>query len=68
MKITNKELALLASLTRATTYEEALNFLQARGRNERKEIDVYRLLEILDMFKDIYSEYYEGEFTDLTLD
>lgn len=68
MKITNKELALLASLTRATTYEEALDFLQARGRNERKEIDVYRLLEILDMFKDVYSEYYEGEFTDLTLD
>jgi len=68
MKITNKELALLASLTKATTYEEALDFLQARGRNERKEIDVYRLLEILDMFKDVYSEYYEGEFTDLTLD
>lgn len=68
MKITNKELALLASLTRATTYEEALDFLQARGRNERKEIDVYRLLEILDMFKDVYSEYYEGEFADLTLD
>lgn len=68
MKITNKELALLASLTRATTYEEALDFLQARGRNERKEIDIYRLLEILDMFKDVYSEYYEGEFTDLTLD
>ena len=68
MKITNKELALLASLTRATTYEEALDFLQARGRNEKKEIDVYRLLEILDMFKDVYSEYYEGEFTDLTLD
>jgi len=68
MKITNKELALLASLTRATTYEEALEFLQARKRNERKEIDVYRLLEILDMFQDVHSEYYEGEFTDLTLD
>lgn len=68
MKITNKELALLASLTRATTYEEALEFLQARKRNERKDIDVYRLLEILDMFQDMYSEYYEGEFTDLTLD
>ena len=68
MKIKNEELALLASLTRATTYEEALEFLKARKRNERKEIDVYRLLEILDMFKDIYSEYYEGEFTDLTLD
>lgn len=68
MKIKNEELALLASLTRATTYEEALEFLKQRKRNERKEIDVYRLLEILDMFKDVYSEYYEGEFTDLTLD
>lgn len=68
MKITNKELALLASLTKATTYEEALEFLQARKRNERKDIDVYRLLEILDMFEDVNSEYYEGEFTDLTLD
>ena len=68
MKITNKELALLASLTRATTYEEALDFLQAREKKKKKEIDVYRLLEILDMFKDVYSEYYEGEFTDLTLD
>lgn len=68
MKITNKELALLASLTKATTCEEALEFLQARKRNERKEIDVYRLLEILDMFEDVHSEYFEGEFTDLTLD
>lgn len=68
MKIKTEELALLASLTRATTYEEALEFLQARKRNERKEIDVYRLLEILDMFEDVHSEYFEGEFTDLILD
>lgn len=68
MKIKNEELALLASLTKATTYEEALEFLKARKRNERKEIDVYRLLEILDMFEDVHSEYFEGEFTDLTLD
>ena len=40
MKITNKELALLASLTKATTYEEALDFF-ASERKKRKKRNRY---------------------------
>lgn len=37
MKITNKELALLASLTRATTYEEALDFCKREEETKEKK-------------------------------